>query len=310
MDIATRIQLVVDRSENSKNAADQAVKMATDLGAELSSLYVVNTHMHKTPNVIKAMIRTGKKQLMTINETASDMKINIKSSTVLVGGPTNDILKETKFNQADLLIIGAGENSPKGSVPGKLIQKAKCNLLLVRSNLVIGDFSKILVLTNDIKLERAPLFAANMAKRYSAELTACYVVDVEQAMIKDRIVYLQEASSCNIGRLPYRTLGEKVPISPTLLDKLNTDQINEGYRIMDTVARIAKDDGVDVDINSVILKGKPAEEIIRYAEEGNFDLIVMEHTSRSKVTQLLLGSIPEKVARNASCSVMIVNRAS
>lgn len=308
MNIAKRIQLVVDRSANSKNAADHAVKIAKELDAELSSLYVVNTHMHKTPNVIKAMVRTGKKQLMAIKETASNMKINMNTSTVLVGGPTNDILKETKSNQADLLIIGAGENSPKGSVPGKLIRKAKCNLLMVRSDPAIGDFNKILVLTNDIKLERAPSFAANLAKRYSAELTACYVVDVEQAMIKDRIVYLQEASNCNIARIPYRTLGDKVPISSTLLDKLNADQTNEGYRITDTVARIAKDAGVDV--KSVILKGKPAEEIIRYAEEGDFDLIVMEHTSRSKVSQLLFGSIPEKVARNASCSVMIVNRAS
>jgi len=308
MDIAKRIQLVVDRSANSKNAANQAVKMAKELNAELSSLYVVNTHMHKTPNVIKAMVRTGKKQLMTIKETASSMKINLNTSTVLVGGPTNDILKETKFNQADLLIIGAGENSPQGSVPGKLIRKAKCNLLLVRSDPVIGDFSKILVLTNDIKLEKAPLFAANMAKRYNAELTACYVVDVEQAMIRDRIVYLREASNCNIASMPHWTLGEKVPISPMLLDKLKTDQVNEGYRTTDTVARIAKDAGVDV--NSVILKGKPAEEIIKYAEEGDFDLIVMEHTSRSKISQLLLGSVPEKVARNASCSVMIVNRAS
>lgn len=308
MNIAKRIQLVVDRSTNSEKATDQAVKMAKELNAELFSLYVVNTHMYKTPNVIEAMVRTGKKHLITIKETAMNMKINMNTSTVLVGGPTNDILKETKFNQADLLIIGAGENSPKGSVPGKLIRKAKCNLLLVRSDPTFGNFSKILVLTNDITLEKAPLFAANIAKRYSAELTACYVVDVEQAMIRDRIVYLQEASNCNIAHMPHRALGEKVPISPTLLDKLNTDQTNEGYRVIDTVSRIAKDAGVDV--NSVILKGKPAEEIIKYAEERNFDLIVMEHTSRSKVSQLLFGSIPEKVARNASCSVMIVNRAS
>jgi len=308
VDIAKRIQLVVDRSPNSKNAANQAMKMAKKLNAELSQLYVVNTHMYKTPNVIEAMVRTGKKHLTTMKETAANMKINISTSTVLVGGPANDILKETKFNQADLLIIGAGENSPKGSVPGKLIRKAKCNLMLVRSDPVIGDFSKILVLTNDIKLEKASLFAANMAKQYSAELTACYVVDVEQVMIRDRIVYLQEASNCNIASMPHRALGDKVPILPTLLDKMNTDQTNEGYRIMDSVARIAKDVGVDV--NSVILKGKPAEEIIRYAEEGDFDLIVMEHTSRRKVSQLLFGSIPEKVARNASCSVIIVNSAS
>jgi len=308
MNITKRIQLVIDKSENSQKAIDQAVKMAKELDAELSSLYVVNTHMHKTPNVIEAMIRTGKKQLQTIKETTSSMKINMTVSRVLVGGPTNDILKETKANKSDLLIIGAGENSPKGSVPAKLIHKAKCNLMLVRNGSDGEDFKKILVLTNDTELKKAPAFAVNLAKRYSAQLSACYVVDVDQELIKERVIYLQEATNRNIASIHNRSLGEKVSLTPTSLDRMKTELIKKGYGITDTIARIAKQKGVDT--KSVILKGKPAQEFIRYAKDGNYDLIVMEHTSRSKISQLLMGSIPEKVARNATCSVMIVNSAS
>ena len=84
--------------------------------------------------------------------------------------------------------------------------------------------------------------------------------------------------------------------------------INEGYKVTDSVVQIAKEVGVDA--KSVVLSGKPIDEIIRFAREGNFDLIVMEHTKRSKLSQLITGSIPEKVARNAGCSVLMVNNAS
>ena len=71
---------------------------------------------------------------------------------------------------------------------------------------------------------------------------------------------------------------------------------------------IAKEAGIKAE--SVILNGRPSNEITKYATEGNFDLIVMNHTNRGRLSRLLTGSVSEKIARNASCSVMIVNNAS
>ena len=84
MKIAKKIQLVVDKSENNDKATDQAMKMAKNLDSELSSLYVVNTHMHKTPNVIEAMVRTGRKHLKALKDMAINMGISITTSKVLV----------------------------------------------------------------------------------------------------------------------------------------------------------------------------------------------------------------------------------
>ena len=304
MKLIKKIQLVIDRSENSDNATTQAIKIAKKLNAEVSSLYVVNTHMHKTPNVIEAMVRTGKKHLETLKDIGGNIGVNMTASKVLVGGPTHDILKETNNNQSDLLVMGAGNNSPQGSVQAKLIRKAKSNVMLVRDNLNDQDYKKILVLTNDTELEKAPLFAAKLSKEFGAELTACHVVDVEEGLIRERVVYLPEAS----GRGSRRGLGENVSLSPTLIARLKDDLTKEGYKVTDTVAEIAKSVGVDT--NSVVLNGKPAEEIIRFARESDFDLIIMEHTKRGKLSQLISGSVSEKVARNVPCSVLLVNSAS
>ncbi|KAF5420666.1 MAG: Nucleotide-binding universal stress protein [Candidatus Methanomarinus sp.] len=307
MKIAKKIHLVIDRSKNSNKATDQAVMMARKLEADLSSLYVVNTHMYQTPKVIGAMLRTGKKHLKIVKDNALEIGVNITSSRILVGGPTNDILKDVKSNRSDLLIIGAGANSPKGSVPDKLIRKAKCNLLLVRGDQNDGNFNKILVPINNPDLE-APLFAVNLAKQYNAQLTTCHVIDVKAGLTKERVVYLPEASKGSMAHMPHSLLGEKVPLTPALIDKLKNNMTEKGYKITCTVAKTAKEAGIEA--KSVILSGRPSVEINKYATEGNFDLIVMNHTNRGRLSRLLTGSVSKKIARNASCSVMIINNAS
>ncbi|MEA3294513.1 MAG: universal stress protein [Euryarchaeota archaeon] len=307
MKIAKKIHLVIDRSENSDRATDQALMMARKLEADLSSLYVVNTHMYQTPKVIGAMLRTGKKHLKIVKDNALEIGVNIISSRILVGGPTNDILRDVKSNRSDLLIIGAGANSPKGSVPDKLIRKAKCNLLLVRGDQNDGNFNKILVPINNPDLE-APLFAVNLAKQYNTQLIACHVIDIKAGLTKKRVIYLPEASKCSMAHIPHSILGEKVPLTPALIDKLKKNMTEKGYKITGIVAKIAKEAGIEA--KSVILSGRPSIEINKYATEGNFDLIVMNHTNRGRLSRLLTGSVSEKIARNASCSVMIINNAS
>ena len=55
-----------------------------------------------------------------------------------------------------------------------------------------------------------------------------------------------------------------------------------------------------------ILEGDPAEEIVRYAEEIDADLIIMGSRGLSTFGRLLLGSVSQKVLHNAHCSVLIV----
>jgi nucleotide-binding universal stress UspA family protein len=61
-----------------------------------------------------------------------------------------------------------------------------------------------------------------------------------------------------------------------------------------------------IPVHHVFLEGDPAAEIVRYAGDAMINLIVMGTHGRSGLERLLMGSVAEKVMRDASCSVLVV----
>jgi len=57
---------------------------------------------------------------------------------------------------------------------------------------------------------------------------------------------------------------------------------------------------------ALIKEGHPFVEIIKFAKARCVDLIVLSSRGRSDIKHALLGSTAEKVARKASCAVLIV----
>ncbi|MBM7662712.1 nucleotide-binding universal stress UspA family protein [Bacillus mesophilus] len=55
-----------------------------------------------------------------------------------------------------------------------------------------------------------------------------------------------------------------------------------------------------------ILEGDPAMQIIQYAEEKNFDVIVMGSRGLGKVREFFLGSVSHNVVQMAKCPVFII----
>ena len=60
------------------------------------------------------------------------------------------------------------------------------------------------------------------------------------------------------------------------------------------------------DVERILLKGTPHEEIIKFAEENKIDLIVIGATSKKGVGRLLFGSTATPVVRSAPCPVLTV----
>jgi nucleotide-binding universal stress UspA family protein len=69
-------------------------------------------------------------------------------------------------------------------------------------------------------------------------------------------------------------------------------------------ARKALNEPVPVHVKVAV--GKPAEEILRVAQEERVDLIVMGTHGRTGLRHLLLGSVAEEVTRHAPCPVFTV----
>jgi len=61
-----------------------------------------------------------------------------------------------------------------------------------------------------------------------------------------------------------------------------------------------------IPVHHVCLEGDPATEIVRLARDAGIDVIVMGTHGRTGLERLLMGSVAEKVLRDAPCSVLVV----
>lgn len=75
------------------------------------------------------------------------------------------------------------------------------------------------------------------------------------------------------------------------------------------VANVAASIEADVPVETAITEGSPSREIVARAREREIDLIVMATSGRVGLNRLLLGSVTERVVRQASVPVLTVRRA-
>lgn len=59
-------------------------------------------------------------------------------------------------------------------------------------------------------------------------------------------------------------------------------------------------------VKTMVLMGRPAEEVVRYARENHAAVIIMTTHGYSGVKHLLLGSTTEEVLRHAHCPVLSI----
>jgi len=62
----------------------------------------------------------------------------------------------------------------------------------------------------------------------------------------------------------------------------------------------------DVQFEHRLVRGEPAKEILRVAQEENAEFIVLGTHGRTGLMRVLMGSVAEQVVRDATCPVMTV----
>ena len=61
-------------------------------------------------------------------------------------------------------------------------------------------------------------------------------------------------------------------------------------------------------VRSTVVPGDPAGEMARFAQERPFDLLVVGTHGRRGLKRLVIGSVAERVVREAPCTVLVVRR--
>ncbi|WP_440950949.1 universal stress protein [Methanosphaerula subterraneus] len=79
---------------------------------------------------------------------------------------------------------------------------------------------------------------------------------------------------------------------------------NEANQVLDRVRTL----GGDLKMETKILEGRPATEIVDFAENNGIDLIVIGTQGKTGIKRLLLGSVAETVIRSATSMVLVVKK--
>ena len=75
-------------------------------------------------------------------------------------------------------------------------------------------------------------------------------------------------------------------------------------KILDNAKDFFEKDNVAVE--TVVLKGKPADKIIDYSEENNFDMIIICTHGMSRLKRFTLGSTTNKVVHHSKVPVLVI----
>lgn len=61
-----------------------------------------------------------------------------------------------------------------------------------------------------------------------------------------------------------------------------------------------------VKASATVIRGYPAEDIVRFAEKEQIDMIVVGSLGKSSIEYMFIGSVSESIVRKAPCPVLVV----
>jgi nucleotide-binding universal stress UspA family protein len=77
----------------------------------------------------------------------------------------------------------------------------------------------------------------------------------------------------------------------------------QGQQAVEYIKSLGEMKGIDVE--PVLLEGNPSEELIRYAEEEQMDVVIMGTIGKKGLDRLLLGSVTGNLIRHSKVPVMV-----
>jgi nucleotide-binding universal stress UspA family protein len=75
----------------------------------------------------------------------------------------------------------------------------------------------------------------------------------------------------------------------------------------DEVLTHLREELADNDVHTARVDGAASEEIVRYADEGDFDLIVVGNSGKGALERFLLGSVSDKTVHHCQKPILVVH---
>lgn len=291
-----RMLVPLDGSELAKVALNYAGELGARLGSEITLLSVVESAetqgYRDSQSYLAEMVQVTKRHIRSYFKKPETKVIKV-GSQVLVGEPAEQIVDFADRKDIGLIVmVSHGQSGVRhwalGSVTNKVVMATKHPVAVIRAKRPRshirrkGLLNKILVpLDGSKESEKIIPYIEELASRLGGEVVLL------QVLAPTRYEYTAE------GAL-------QVPYTTTDLWRLQATLIRYLGKL---VARL-KDRGITTSLEVEV--GIAGEEIIKFADENNVDIVAMSTHGLSGLSYWSIGSVAYKVLQAGNSHLMLV----
>jgi nucleotide-binding universal stress UspA family protein len=284
------ILVAVDRFPQSAEALARAIELGRAHRAKLTIVHIVNALEVQSPvtaprHLLKEQaLRLGRKHIDDAIRTIDLSGLNVEI-LVETGSAYSRIVEKSKKHGVDLIVLRAHQRRSIlekiiGSTADRIIRAAPSSVLVVKRpvlrtylNVVVGvDFAK--------NSESAAVLAAELCP--SARLQLVHVMHVSAQFEHT----LRQAGTSQ---------AEFAAFKSTLANYSDERLRNLAVKFV----------GHEPALRTRVIDGDPARSLVRLTRNRNVDLIEVVPYKLGVIHQALLGSVTQRLLRDASCDVLI-----
>ena len=163
------------------------------------------------------------------------------------------------------------------------------------------EYNRILVPYDNSKLSDIAFDHAVKIAKMSSDTSSGQIVNITLIYVTPIINAPFTLSSIS---LKSNKTGENILLSQ-YIKELHHELKSNAIKMLD--AKIKKCKNIsNISINHRVVIGKPAKEIIKFANDKKIDLIIMGSTGSSGITKFVFGSVARDVSEKVKCPVMLV----
>ena len=293
-----QIMVAHDFSTCSGYALNYAIELAAKTGAELHILHVEVIH---TDSLLPDAVNQTKAQILH-DHLKKDIRVSAEKQNLFVSdinairyvvlrniSAAEAIVSYSTEYEIDLIIMGTHgrkglSRSLLGSVAEEVVRTAPASVLTVQERESFTPLSQhihtIAVPIDFSERSKAALhYARELATSFDASLDIIHVIEEKL-----------HPAFYNTGAFSVYDL------QPEIEERLGTD-LEAFYKTIEGPPIVAK---------FTILHGHPSKEIINHLDSDNADLLVLSTHGLTGMQRVLMGSVAERLIREAPCPVLTV----
>ena len=283
-----KILLATDGSSDARDAAEWLRHLPFPADREVLVVSVVPSFLVPAMADVTVDLRSAMLEDATrlVNETA--VAVGAATGTVVEGDPRDAIVATAETWKADLVVLGARglgavQHALLGSVSLGVARHAPCPVLVCK-----GAPRAIRVITAAVDgsepAREAVAWVAALPLAAGTRVRLLGVVEPEHF----------PSSAPGIVRATLRAA----------LDARETERRAALQPPLEATRAMVTDRAASAEV--VVATGRPADVIVRDAEQSGSDLIVLGARGLGMVKRFVLGSVSESVVRHAGCPVLVV----